>query len=98
MEWRPSRKLLLLLRSSQPPDLVAVPYLGEESFCIKKISVSCLRARRKKIYHYYRLRRKKKKERAGSRAQFLFIFFDGGALPGQSKTLIEWRHTPYGGD
>lgn len=74
MEWRPSRKLLLLLRSSQPPDLVAVPYLGEESFCIKKISVSCLRARRKKIYHYYRLRREKKRE-SGKPGTIFISFF-----------------------
>lgn len=79
MEWRPSRKLLLLLRSSQPPDLVAVPYLGEESFCIKKISVSCLKARRKKIYHYYRLRRKKKKREREAGHNF-YLFFSMAAL------------------
>lgn len=79
MEWRPSRKLLLLLRSSQPPDLVAVPYLGEESFCIKKISVSCLKARRKKIYHYYRLRREKKKREREAGHNF-YLFFSMAAL------------------
>lgn len=31
---------------------------GEENFCIKKISDSCLRACREKIYHYYQLGRK----------------------------------------
>lgn len=80
MEWRPSRKLLLLLRSSQPPDLVAVPYLAEESFCIKKISVSCLRARRKKIYHYYRLCREKKKKESGKPVTIYFIFFSMAVL------------------
>lgn len=78
MECRPSRELLLPLRSSQPRDLVAaeVPYLGEESFCIKKISVSCLRARRKKICHYCRLfRDEKKKRRALLESVTIFFSF-----------------------
>lgn len=52
-------------------------------------------APRKKITCIDRLYRVKKEKQSGRPVTF---FSNGGALPEQSKSLIEWRHAPYVGD
>lgn len=61
---------------------------GEENFCIKKISVSCLRACRGEDLPL--LPTREKRAEAGHNLT--------ATLCQDRETLIEWSHTPYGGD